>query len=49
MSDIAVQIKEQVYQVNFPRYVAGTISLGSVAWNDVTGKPAIVEVGVGVD
>ena len=40
MSDIAVQIKEQVYQVNFPRYVAGTIGSGSVAWNDVTGKPA---------
>lgn len=40
MSDIAVQIKEQVYQVNFPRYVAGNVSGGSVAWNDVTDKPA---------
>ena len=41
MSDIAVQIKEQVYQINFPRYVAGSTGTGgSVAWNDVTGKPA---------
>lgn len=40
MSDIAVQIKEQVYQVNFPRYVAGNVAGGAVAWNDVTGKPA---------
>lgn len=40
MSDIAVQIKEQVYQVNFPRYVAGSTGAGPVAWNDVTGKPA---------
>lgn len=41
MSDIAVQIKEQVFQINFPRYVAGTTGTGgSVAWNDVTGKPA---------
>ena len=41
MSDIAVQIKEQVYQINFPRYVAGdTGPGGSVDWNDVTGKPA---------
>lgn len=40
MSDIAIQIKEQVYQVNFPRYVAGSTGSGPVAWNDVTGKPA---------
>jgi len=40
MSDIAVQIKEQVFQINFPRYVAGTTGAGAVAWNDVTGKPA---------
>lgn len=41
MSDIAIQIKEQVFQINFPRYVAGdTGPGGSVAWNDVTGKPA---------
>lgn len=29
MSDIAVQIKEQVYQVVFPRYVAGSFSTGT--------------------
>ena len=40
MSDIAVQIKEQVFQINFPRYVAGGGIGGSVTWNDVTGKPA---------
>jgi hypothetical protein len=41
MSDIAVQIKEQVYKVSFPLYVAGSTGAGgSVAWNDVTGKPA---------
>ena len=40
MSDIAVQIKEQVFQINFPRYVAGNAVGGAVAWNDVTGKPA---------
>jgi hypothetical protein len=40
MSDIAVQIKEQVYKVSFPLYVAGTTGAGAVAWNDVTGKPA---------
>ena len=40
MSDIAVQIKEQVYQINFPRYVAGNVASGAVAWNDVTDKPA---------
>ena len=40
MSDIAVQIKEQIYQINFPRYVAGGEIGASVAWNDVTGKPA---------
>ena len=39
MSDIAVQIKEQVFQINFPRYVAGNEVGGGVAWNDVTGKP----------
>jgi hypothetical protein len=40
MSDIAVQIKEQVYEIQFPRFVAGTTGGGAVAWNDVTGKPA---------
>ena len=41
MSDIAIEIKEQVFQINFPRYVAGdTGPGGSVAWDDVTGKPA---------
>jgi hypothetical protein len=41
MSDIAVQIKEQVYKVSFPLYVAGSTGAGgTVTWNDVTGKPA---------
>jgi hypothetical protein len=40
MSDIAIQIKEQVFQIQFPRFVAGTTGAGNVAWNDVTGKPA---------
>jgi hypothetical protein len=40
MSDIAVQIKEQVFQINFPRYVAGGPVSASVAWDDVSGKPA---------
>ena len=41
MSDLAITFKEQSFQVQFPRYVAGTTGAGgSVAWNDVTGKPA---------
>jgi hypothetical protein len=40
MSDIAIQIKEQVFQIQFQRFVAGTTGAGNVAWNDVTGKPA---------
>jgi hypothetical protein len=40
MSDIAIQIKDQVFQIQFPRFVAGTTGAGNVAWNDVTGKPA---------
>ena len=39
MSEIAIQIKEQVFQIQFPRFVAGTTGAGSVAWNDVTSKP----------
>jgi hypothetical protein len=40
MSEIAIEIKEQVYEIQFPRFVAGTTGGGAVAWNDVTGKPA---------
>ena len=41
MSDLAITFKEQSFQVQFPRYVAGSTGAGgSVAWNDVTGKPA---------
>lgn len=41
MSDLAITFKEQSFQVQFPRYVAGSTGTGgSVAWNDVTGKPA---------
>lgn len=41
MSDLAITFKEQTFLVQFPRYVAGSTGAGgSVAWNDVTGKPA---------
>jgi hypothetical protein len=41
MSDLAITFQEQSFLVQFPRYVAGTTGAGgSVAWNDVTGKPA---------
>jgi hypothetical protein len=41
MSDLAITFKEQSFLVQFPRYVAGSSGGGaSVAWNDVTGKPA---------
>ena len=41
MSDLAITFQEQSFLVQFPRYVAGSTGTGgSVAWNDVTGKPA---------
>lgn len=40
MSDISVEFKTQTILVEFPRVAGGGDGGGSVAWDDVTGKPS---------